>query len=79
MLLKEIRPIEVKKELFEVLVDVWDKVGDVGERWYCTEKFTTYAFDYEDAEERAIDYLRVKYPEKFNKLVIVNSLNKGAF
>lgn len=70
---------EREKELFEVCVNVWEKVRNVGERFVDREILKTYARDYEDAEDRAIDFLKVKYPEKLFKLTIDKSINVGEF
>lgn len=70
---------ELRKELkakYEVCVNVWEKVG-AGERFMTRERLTTYAKDYEDAEERVIDFLKVKYTEKLFKLTIDKSIELG--
>ena len=68
-----------KKELFEVSVNVWEKLRNIGEKFVNREILKTYARDYEDAEDRAIDFLRVKYPEKLFKLTIDQSINLEEF
>ena len=72
---------ELIKELkakYEVCVDVWEKVG-AGERFMTRERLTTYAKDYKDAEERALDFLYVKYPKQLFLLNISQSIKLEEF